>query len=179
MRRLSQVGSLLPAILALGFATGAARAQDPLEVAPGNHKVLLENERVRVIEFRSQPGDKIPMHSHPAYLVYDIEPGSIKITKPDGRSRTESGNEPGEVTWQEAGAHEIENVGKTETLALIVELKEGPKVRKIRIEKEVKEGDVQDHDMEDMEGHEMEEESKEMEKEIEMELEEELDEENE
>lgn len=118
---------ITPAVLALAWSltAGPALAQDPVVVAPQNHKVLLENERVRVIEFRSKPGDKIVMHEHPAYIVYDIRPGRLKITKPDGTSRTDPGDEAGEATWQEAGAHALENVGDTETVALLVELKDG------------------------------------------------------
>src|SRR2546426_4936318 len=43
--------------------------------------------------FRSQAqgGEKIPMHSHPAYLTYDISgSGTTKFTSPDGKTDRKS-----------------------------------------------------------------------------------------
>ncbi|HUL71065.1 MAG TPA: hypothetical protein VLT17_12620, partial [Gemmatimonadales bacterium] len=58
--------------VALFCGAGIARAQDPVKVAPKNFKVLLENDRVRVLDFTASAGEKIPMHSHPAYISYSI-----------------------------------------------------------------------------------------------------------
>lgn len=119
----------LSRLLLVGFASllsgGTARAQDPVEVAPQSYRVLLENEQVRVLEYRSRPGDKTPMHSHPAYLVYDIDPGTIEFTFPDGRVFKDEEEEVGDVSWSEPKTHASENVGTKEARALIVELKEG------------------------------------------------------
>jgi len=38
-----------------------AKAQDPAKVDPQHYKVLLDNEYVRIIDVRQQPGDKGPM----------------------------------------------------------------------------------------------------------------------
>ena len=41
---------------------------DPLDAvvaAPGHHALLFENERVRVLDTRVQPGDTVPLHVHP------------------------------------------------------------------------------------------------------------------
>jgi quercetin dioxygenase-like cupin family protein len=96
---------------------------DPVKVAPAHYKVLLENDRVRALEFRTQPGEKTPRHSHPAYLVYDLTGGSMKFTSPDGEVFLEEDRKPGDVSWSEAKTHASENVGSTEARALIVELK--------------------------------------------------------
>src|SRR5207248_1781090 len=71
--------------LALCFVGVApARAQDPVQVAPNNFKVLLENDQMRVLDFHSK-GEKVPMHSHPTYLTYDISgSGKTIYTSPDG-----------------------------------------------------------------------------------------------
>ena len=45
-------------------------AQDLAKVAPNTTKVLLDNDRVRVLEVQYKPGEKAAMHSHPASLVY-------------------------------------------------------------------------------------------------------------
>jgi hypothetical protein len=42
-------------------------ARDPLDAmakAPGHHEVLLENDKVRVLDTRVSPGDRTPVHAH-------------------------------------------------------------------------------------------------------------------
>ena len=43
-----------------------AHAQDPVKTSPQYYKVLLENDQVRVLEYRLKAGEKEAMHSHPA-----------------------------------------------------------------------------------------------------------------
>jgi quercetin dioxygenase-like cupin family protein len=38
---------------------------DAVVAAPAHDHVLLENERVRVLETRIEPGDATPVHTHP------------------------------------------------------------------------------------------------------------------
>jgi hypothetical protein len=40
----------------------------PIQAAAGNFKVLLENDRARVLDFHAKAGEKIPTHSHAAYI---------------------------------------------------------------------------------------------------------------
>jgi len=110
------------ALCCVGVAT--ARAQDPVQVAPNHFKVLLENDQVRVLDFQAQGGEKIPMHSHPAYLTYDISgSGTTKFTSPDGKT-TESENKAGRTTWHQPATHASE--ATAEVHALLVELKTKP-----------------------------------------------------
>ena len=110
------------ALCCVGVPT--ARAQDPVQVAPNHFKVLLENDQVRVLDFQAKGGEKIPMHSHPAYLTYDISgSGTTKFTSPDGKT-TEGENKPGQTTWGEATTHASQSTG--EIHALLVELKAKP-----------------------------------------------------
>jgi hypothetical protein len=109
--------------LLMAFAAGVAHAQDPVKVAPKNFKVLLENEHVRVLDFRSTAGKKIPMHSHPAYISYSISgSGKTKFTSPDGKT-AEQPNNAGGATWHDAETHASEYMGAGGTHVLIVELK--------------------------------------------------------
>jgi beta-alanine degradation protein BauB len=113
---------LLPALILL-LATKATMAQDPVQVASQNHKVLLENDRVRVLEYQSKPGEKAEMHSHPDYLVYDLGGGyKLKFTSLGGTVKTIEGK-AGTVSWHEAVTHSVENVGTIEAHALLIELK--------------------------------------------------------
>ncbi len=111
--------------LALGllFAAGTAHAQDPVKVSPDHFKVLLENERVRVLDFHSSAGVKIPPHSHPDYVSYSISgAGKTKFTSADGKV-TEATAKTGQATWHKAETHASEYQGTGSTQVILVELK--------------------------------------------------------
>jgi len=62
-------------------------ALDAVVAAPKHHKVLFENENLRVIEVTLEPNDEEPVHHHrwPSVFVFDqIEPPVHDFT-PDGR----------------------------------------------------------------------------------------------
>jgi len=105
-------------------------AQDPVKVAPKAFKVLLENDRVRVLDYRAEPGEKEPMHSHPDSFIYSLSSYNIRINFPDGTTEMRKGK-AGEAIWQEAETHSSGNMGTADARALIVELKE-PKKKKPR-----------------------------------------------
>ena len=115
------MGGLL-ASLALVIAPKTAMAQDMAKVAPSSTKVVLENDRVRVLEVRQKPGEKGAMHSHPASLLCPLSTSKAKFTSSDGKT-TESELKAGAVTWREAETHAVENVGATDSHVLVIELK--------------------------------------------------------
>ncbi len=51
-------------------ASATVRAQDVVKVSPETHKVLLENEHVRVLDVHAKPGEKVAIHFHPASILY-------------------------------------------------------------------------------------------------------------
>lgn len=119
------IGILAGALLttfAFAVASRIISAQDPVKLSPQYYNVLLENDKVRVIEYRLKPGQKEPMHSHPAGIVYFFGNAKLKITSPDGKI-TESVHTPGETYWRDPVTHALENIGKTEGHAIAVELK--------------------------------------------------------
>jgi len=104
---------------------GAARASggaDPVSVDPGHYKVLLDNVRVRVIEYSAGPGDKTPMHSHPDYVTYGLAGGKTKFSYPNGKT-AEVESQTGGVVWHKAETHAGEVTGGAAIRVLIVELK--------------------------------------------------------
>jgi beta-alanine degradation protein BauB len=115
------LGVLLTTSLLL-FAAGTALAQDVMKISPETHKVLLENDQVRVLEARMKPGEKVAMHSHPANVAYFFTDGKIKITYPDGKTEVRE-IKAGVAAWSEAVTHAAENVGTTEFHELQIELK--------------------------------------------------------
>ena len=78
--------------------------EDLTSTDPSLYKVVFENDRVRVLEYRDRPGDRTHPHGHP---------DSVMVTL-------------GEVRWVGAKTHAGENIGASETHAIFVELKEPP-----------------------------------------------------
>lgn len=122
MRTLAYVTvSFLAGVLAtVAFAKPAF--QDPVKLSPQLYKVLLDNDQVRVVEWRLAPGGKEPMHSHRPGIVYEFGDGRFKVTTPDGKSEISEG-QADTVFWRDDTVHAIENVGTTEGHALAVEMK--------------------------------------------------------
>ena len=103
-------------------------AENLEKLDPEVYTVLLENDQVRVLECRYQPGWKSPMHSHPNAIVYPFKNSKIKFTFPDDKT-IEKEFKAGQVVWIEAVTHSAENVGNAASHALIVELKEPEKTK--------------------------------------------------
>lgn len=95
---------------------------DATEVAPNLYRVLLENDRVRVLEYRGQPGAKAAMHSYPALVAYALRAAKVKFTSPSGET-TDADLENGQALFFDATDHATENVGTSEAHIVLVELK--------------------------------------------------------
>ena len=61
--------------------------QDAMQYGLKHLKVLAEDDKVRVLKYTPQKGDKTPMHSHPSTVVYVIKGGGIRFTMPDGSTK--------------------------------------------------------------------------------------------
>lgn len=94
---------------------------DAVQAAPNIYKVLLENDRVRVLEIRMKPGDKSAMHAHPDYVLYVVSPAKVNFTEDDGLSAEVEF--PVGAAWRDAESHAVENTGSSEALAIAIELK--------------------------------------------------------
>ncbi len=51
-------------------------------ISPQNYNLMLENDHVRVLEYRSHPSEKSEMHSHPACLFIRLIPRDCMIIAP-------------------------------------------------------------------------------------------------
>jgi quercetin dioxygenase-like cupin family protein len=112
--------------LILTILCAAAHGQDPVKTSPNYYKVLLENDQVRVLEWRLKPGEKEAMHSHPPGVVYELSPSKLRITSPDGKTEEISGA-AGETFWRGPTTHAIENIGDTEGHAIAIDVKSAAK----------------------------------------------------
>jgi quercetin dioxygenase-like cupin family protein len=99
-------------------------AQDPLKVASHVYKkVILENEKVRVIELEFAPGDVVPWHKHPDHLAYALTDGKLEITdqgKPSVVAEIKAGN----AIYLTAVTHMAKNIGTTTFKLIVTELKD-------------------------------------------------------
>jgi len=112
----------IPIVCVSILAIAIAKAQDPVKVDPAHYKVLLNNKQVRILDYHLKPGEKTPMHSHPNHAIYPLTGGTMKFTLADGKTNTATAK-AGQVVWHNAETHTVENVGKTETHGLDIELK--------------------------------------------------------
>ncbi len=122
MKNLTLLTVSIALITLLVFAMPVVRAQDMVKVAPKNCKVLLENDRVRVVRVVTKPGEKLETHSHPANVVYALTSGKAKFTSPDGKSE-EREIKAGQAIWSDAVTHSTENTGTVESRVLVIEVK--------------------------------------------------------
>jgi quercetin dioxygenase-like cupin family protein len=106
-----------------GPATGSAKvALDPVKVDPAHHKVVFENDRVRVLRIKFKAADKTKEHEHPNGVAIYLTDTKAKFTLGDGKTR-EGGGKRGEATWALAEKHTVENTGGTPADIILVELK--------------------------------------------------------
>lgn len=95
---------------------------DPAVTNPQYYKVILENEKVRVLEYVDQPGDRTTPHAHPDSVMYTLSSFHRRLVL--GEEQREVQLDSGVVTWLPAQQHQGENIGETPTHVIFVELKE-------------------------------------------------------
>src|SRR5213593_3009644 len=95
---------------------------DAVTAAPHAYKVLLENDRVRVLEYRGGPGVKAEMHSHPDLVAVAISGGKVRFTSANGQTE-DADLGTSEAGFFEATEHKTENVGTSNIHMVLIELK--------------------------------------------------------
>lgn len=109
-------------LIAAMLAATPVFATDPVQSDGDKYHVVFENDQVRVLDYRDQPGDKTHEHTHPAFVLYAVGPFKRRIHLPGGKVLTRE-FKGGETMWSDPQTHIGENVGDTETRVIIVELK--------------------------------------------------------
>ena len=103
-------------------AAAAKTTADPVKVDPKHYKVVIDNDRVRVLRAKYGPHEKSVMHEHPASVAVFVTDGHTKFTLPDGTSQDANGKAH-DAVWADAGKHLPENVGDKSTEVIVIELK--------------------------------------------------------
>ncbi len=97
--------------------------QDYVASHPEFYKVLVDNERVRVLEYTLEPGEKEGWHTHPDIVLYVVEGGTIRADLEEG-GPMDFQEVVGEAKYLEAGPkHTAHNIGDKRIRLLITEFK--------------------------------------------------------
>lgn len=97
---------------------------DGLVSSPGNFKLLLENEHVRVLQYTLLPGALDHWHTHPPRVGRVLSGGKIRVTHADG-SHQDHDEKTGDTYWGEySPLHDTLNISATPYIALLVEVKD-------------------------------------------------------
>jgi quercetin dioxygenase-like cupin family protein len=104
-----------------------AAAQDAAKMQPRSYRVVLENDKVRVLEFRARPGIGVcgvGVHSHPGHVTVLLTDAKVRVTQ-NGHVQVIQ-NKAGDAFWEPPVTHEVENYGGNEVRSLIIEVKTPP-----------------------------------------------------
>jgi hypothetical protein len=104
---------------------------DALLAAPRHHRLILENDHVRVLDTRIAPGETVPVHTHRWPAVNHIHGWSDFVRRDaEGKVLVDTRGKPAPaslpfVVWSEPlPPHTLENVGAVELRVISVEIKE-------------------------------------------------------
>jgi len=96
---------------------------DPVKIAADTHKLVFENQFLRVIQAKVPAGGIEPKHKHPKGVTVYMTDYTIEQRSLPGGNWTRGDRRFGAVTWSDAVVHEVRNIGKTPSHALRIELK--------------------------------------------------------
>ncbi len=103
---------------------------DALVAAPAQHRLLLENARVRVLDTRIDAGERTQVHTHQWPAAHYVIAWSAFVRRDAGgnvlldtRQVDALKNSPGVLWGAPLGPHSLENVGSTPLHIISVEVK--------------------------------------------------------
>lgn len=106
----------------MSTATRTKDSIDSVQVDPKHHKVLFENDQVRVVRWDATGGDSTLHHSHPDNLNICLTDYNGKVTEPNLKPHKVK-MKAGSVSWRPAGSHAVENFMDQPMAGIIVEPK--------------------------------------------------------
>ena len=112
------------ALLSVLGVSADAVAQDAVATDPRSFRVLVDNDRVRVLEYRSRPGLGVcgqGMHYHPAHVTVSLT--GAKLRKMENGKEGYVDIPAGAVFYADAQTHSAEVIGGAGTRTYIVEIK--------------------------------------------------------
>ncbi len=95
---------------------------DAVSIAPHLHKIVSENDKVRILEVEVKPGDHADLHTHPDNIIIVLQGGSLTMSFPDGTSK-EVSLQTGSAFFSASNEHIVDNNSDATIKVIQVELK--------------------------------------------------------
>jgi hypothetical protein len=109
-------------VVILMFLSVTTYAQEK-KLSNPTSKIIIDNGRVKVTEYESQPGKDVcglGSHAHPAHLTVLLTEATVTVSLPNGKTMTQK-LPAGTTFWSEAETHSIINSGQTLSKVQIIE----------------------------------------------------------
>jgi quercetin dioxygenase-like cupin family protein len=123
MKKINMISKSLILGLFVVLST-SVHAQDPPKLTP-NVKILLDNDKVKLIEAEFAPGAATDWHSHPNHILYALTDGKMEVTDKD-KPAIVMEIKAGSAMYLQAVTHKIKNIGTATMKILVTELKPAP-----------------------------------------------------
>lgn len=94
---------------------------DPTVSNADFYRTLWENDDVRVLEYRDQPGQETTPHGHPNTVMITLTDFDRQLSS--GEQHRDVSLPAGAALWLPAQTHSGRNIGSTPTHTILVELK--------------------------------------------------------
>ena len=117
---------ILPLLAGLILACVGCKTISTTATNPAVYKVAFENEKVRVIEYRTGSGKDVcgfGMHTHPAHLYIMLTDAKLRTVTPDGKEAFEHAK-AGDIGWEPAEQHICENLSNNNAMTYVIEIKD-------------------------------------------------------
>jgi quercetin dioxygenase-like cupin family protein len=84
--------------------------------------VVLENDRVRLVQYTTAVGESSDLHKHSDSIIFPTTEGKFRITTAGGESK-ELEIKAGQPFFLDATEHSSVNIGEAEAIGFVAELK--------------------------------------------------------
>lgn len=120
---LLSIGTVCTLLLSFPFISSA---QNFCKTDPSFTKVLNDTTYATAIEVTYMPGKTTNVHTHPAFFVYVLEGGTLKVTAQNGKVDMMELKTGDSMFGMPEGPHSTLNPGSKPVKLLLVEMKDHP-----------------------------------------------------
>lgn len=95
---------------------------DAVSAAPDIHKLVYEDDHMRMLDVRVAPGARAGMHQHPKNATYIIKGGTLRFTDEHGATKDVTFTD-GQLAHMPETLHAVSNLTASEVHAIQIEFK--------------------------------------------------------
>lgn len=97
-------------------------SNDAVTVDPKVHKLVYDDEQLRILDVRIKPGEHAALHRHPRNITYILIGGTLRFTDEHGMTKDVTFAD-GHTAHMPETLHAVDNIGTTELHAIQIEFK--------------------------------------------------------